>query len=74
MEDVIFCQNCQRICRVIGDFECENCGEMVCLYCGCTDSEPCAEVCEWARDGVCSNCEKEVTGMKTNALLAGMKL
>ena len=33
---------------------------MMCAFCGCTDSEPCLEVCAWARDGVCSNCTEEI--------------
>lgn len=51
----IFCQNCQEE-RFIVDNHCTNCHEQICLRCGCTDSEPCQEVCEWAAPGRCSNC------------------
>lgn len=68
--EFIFCRNCQKAVGIVDQHYCANCGEMVCLYCGCTDSEP----CEWTRDGVCSNCEREVVGMQINKLISGMKL
>lgn len=59
MNDINFCQNCQQICEVNEDFTCTNCGENICLICGCTDSEPCIYGCEWSRPGICSECTEE---------------
>ena len=55
--DFNFCQNCQAICGISEDLKCEGCGENICVDCGCTDSEPCPENCEWVRPGICSECD-----------------
>lgn len=55
-QDFTFCQNCQKVSAIIDTHFCANCGEMICLDCGCTDTESCAEPCEWSRSGICSNC------------------
>jgi len=56
--DKIFCQNCQEVVVVIeeGGLTCADCGELICVKCGCTESEPCAEGCGWAKNGVCTEC------------------
>lgn len=51
----LFCQNCQDETKIV-NARCERCGENICRECGCTDSEPCAEVCEWIEDDLCSSC------------------
>lgn len=51
----VFCQNCQEDTQIV-DARCATCGENICRKCGCTDSEPCADVCEWIEDDLCSNC------------------
>lgn len=54
-QDIITCQNCRKIVAIV-DGRCSNCGEEVCLVCGCTDSEPCADVCWWVVPNICSTC------------------
>lgn len=54
-----FCQNCQMTCSITDDFRCANCSEPICTSCGCTDTEACADGCDWVRPGLCSNCEGE---------------
>jgi hypothetical protein len=56
--DIVYCQHCQAIKAVVQG-KCSSCGEEVCLVCGCTDSEACAEGCEWVRPNVCSQCDKD---------------
>jgi len=61
-EEKIFCQNCQRVTRVVKN-HCEACREMICRVCGCTDSEPCMGTCSWVEPGLCSNCENGDEGV-----------
>lgn len=52
----IFCGNCQTTTTIVDGYYCHCCDQMLCIYCGCTDEEPCEEICWWTSDGVCSNC------------------
>jgi hypothetical protein len=36
---------------------CGECGDMICLTCGCTDSLACDEGCAWVGPGQCSSHE-----------------
>ena len=36
-------------------FVCGECGDMVCVTCGCTDSSACGEDCTWDEPGKCSS-------------------
>ena len=54
-QDFIECRNCEKIVAVV-DGTCSNCGEEICIVCGCTDSAACLEGCEWSRPNVCSSC------------------
>lgn len=38
-----------------GGCVCPECGDGVCLTCGCTDSVACEEGCRWAAPGECSS-------------------
>ena len=67
MSDLIFCQNCQQAHAVTDDFSCCFCGENICTICGCTDSEPCAENCEWVRPGLCSECADSANELQLNS-------
>lgn len=35
-------------------FVCSDCGDNVCVKCGCTDSVACEEGCSWRKPGECS--------------------
>jgi hypothetical protein len=40
-------------------FVCGDCGDMVCVVCGCTDSAACDEGCWWVAPGECSTHDAE---------------
>lgn len=55
----IFCQNCQEIVAIVREngFRCSECGEQICIKCGCTESEACPEGCDWSQTpGICTRC------------------
>lgn len=59
----IFCENCQHRKGVEYEIDgkpvhpvCPGCDQQICLYCGCTDYEACAEGCYWIDAGRCSSC------------------
>ena len=56
MSDFNFCKNCRKPVGITDDLRCANCGEFICLVCGCTESAACEGGCYWARPGVCSEC------------------
>lgn len=55
-QDVVECRNCNRIVAV-EDNRCLDCGEMICVFCGCTENAACEGGCYWVRPGVCSECD-----------------
>lgn len=55
-QDIVFCKNCHRA-EAVEDFRCTNCGELICILCGCTESAACPGGCYWIRIGVCSECD-----------------
>lgn len=64
-QDFVKCRNCDSVTGVDPtDARCLNCGQMVCLYCGCTETTACfkgldeSPGCYWVRDGACSACVK----------------
>lgn len=66
-QDFNFCKNCRIISAISADFKCKNCGENICVICGCTDSKRCSnkladqsfDFCCRTRSGVCSFCAEE---------------
>ena len=64
--DFTYCRRCQFVTGITEDFRCATCGELICLKCGCTESAACVPVCDWARPGMCTNCEDEEEGGKTD--------
>ncbi len=59
--NTVFCLNCQEITAIVADegYRCADCGEQLCVECGCTESESCAGGCDWAEPGLCTECENE---------------
>lgn len=55
-QDFIKCRNCKLAVGIL-DGRCANCGEQICLMCGCTDSAACDGGCSWVRPNVCSACD-----------------
>lgn len=60
-QDLVNCRNCGHISAVDpSNSRCLDCGEMVCLHCGCTNDTACndgGQGCYWVRAGLCSACE-----------------
>ncbi len=54
-QDFTGCRNCEKVV-VIVDGRCADCGEEICIICGCTESRACPEGCYWSRPNVCSEC------------------
>lgn len=55
-QDIVDCKNCRRVVAV-EDFRCLNCGELICVLCGCTENHACPGGCFRVRSGVCSECD-----------------
>lgn len=53
--DSVFCLCCKKQTTTI-DFVCKGCRQVVCSFCGCTESNPCAATCESIQGGVCDDC------------------
>jgi hypothetical protein len=55
------CDNCLLVVTkaelAARGYACPGCGERVCVVCGCTDSNACADGCAWSEPGVCSTHE-----------------
>jgi hypothetical protein len=41
----------------VADGKCPECGEKICIVCGCTESAACPGGCFWTRPGICSQCD-----------------
>lgn len=61
MQDFIKCRNCQLVTAVV-EGKCANCGEEICIVCGCTTNAACPGGCYWTRPNVCSHCDAETAG------------
>lgn len=58
-QDIVHCKNCDRVVAITDDDgkRCSDCGELICVRCGCTESAACGDGCDWAADGICTECE-----------------
>ncbi len=65
-QDMVNCKSCGHVTAVDPeDARCRDCGQLVCLHCGCTNEAPCFHgldegSCFWVRLGVCSACEAPI--------------
>lgn len=54
----IQCATCLLVvakeCLKAAGYYCRECGDMICVRCGCTNNVACDEGCEWIEPGVCS--------------------
>lgn len=51
----IFCQGCQEERKITFNC-CPECGDQICIVCGCTSEEGCTEGCSWERMDLCDLC------------------
>jgi hypothetical protein len=53
----VICSACgteQTTDQVVGNNGCIECNEPLCLFCGCTEFNPCPEGCSWVLPFICS--------------------
>lgn len=48
------CGTKQTADQVMARGGCVECGEMLCMFCGCTEFNPCLQGCAWAAPFICS--------------------